>query len=344
MRPTINERDEKLLSSIVNPDSMLLGPALPSAAVLENLTERLQQNPGEFEPKAMRKVLFYIAQYTQPEQAARAIIPLATSREMDPLVRQDAINSLGLLPPEFADTPLATTLKEDREVSESNVLKALARAGDKNSFKALKSLEPTNNANVMKLRAYAETMIALRLGKKISADVEKRTLPTTSPFKFNSENADALKKTISSIEGKPFGLELNKDFGFSFDCAKYKHTILFNSNFKRGNLIKSISKAQLAGIIVMEDQASGRSLLRHSIILLPGKNATRVSVLRTNGEVALAGELRPDGDSYSLHLRDLGTEVRPIQVAGKITKDGIELSADVFQSIAKTKRTGIPLN
>ena len=63
MSPTINGRDEKVLSSIVNPDSMLLGPALPSATVLATLTERLQRNPDEFEPTALRKVLFYIAQY-----------------------------------------------------------------------------------------------------------------------------------------------------------------------------------------------------------------------------------------------------------------------------------------
>ena len=344
MNPTFNERDEKILASIINPESMLLGPASPSAAVLENLTERLKQNPNEFVPKAIGKALFYIAQTAHPEQAAKAIAPIANSKELDPLVRQHAINSLGLLPPEFADTPLATALKEDKEVRESIVLKALARAGDKNGLKTLKSLEPTTDAHIMKLRAYAETMIALRLGEKISADVERRTLPIATPFKFNEENVDTLKETINSIEGKPFGLELNKEFGFSFDCASCKHTILFNSNFKRGGLISSISRAQIAGIIVMEDKASGRSVLRHSIALLPGKNVTRVSVLRTNGEVALSGELRPDGDSFSLYLRDLGTEVRPIQIGGKIRNDGIELNADAFWSVAKRKLTGIPIN
>jgi len=341
---TLSKRDESMIASIMNPDSMLLGPAIPNAAVLENLTERLNKNQKQLANKAVRKALFYIAQAAKPEQAAPVIISIANNKDLDPGVRRDAINALGLLPPEFADRPLAAALKEITGVNQSIVLKALARAGDTNSLKTLKSLPPTTDTSVTKLRAYAETMIALRLGEKISADTERKTLPRTAPFKFNAENSDTVKQTINSIAGKPFGLKLNQELGFSFDCAHCKHTILFNSNFKRGAFLKSMTKAQIAGIIVMDDQASGRNLLRHSILLRPDKNIMRVSVLRTNGEVALAGELRPVGDSLTVHLRDLGTEVRPIQVSGTISNDEIRFQAEAFYSVPKTKLTGIPIN
>lgn len=344
MNPTLKDRDEKIVASIINPESMLLGPTSSSLAVLEYLTEQLNKKPNELAPKAIAKSLFYIAQSGQPEQAAKVLIPIANNKELDPLVRQDAINSLGLLPSKFADSSLATALIEDNNINESIVLKVMAMAGNKDSLKALRSLNSATNDRTMKLRTYAETMITLRLGEKISDNNALRSLPKTIPISFNREDLSSLKQTINSIEGKPFGLEFNEEFGFSFDCASCKHTILFSANFKSDDLIKSIHQSQICGIIVMDDKASGRSVVRRSILLHPDKKTTRVSVLRTDGKVALAGELRPDGDNLRLFLRDLGTEVRPIQVSGIISNDKIELNADTFWSVAKTKLTGIPIN
>jgi hypothetical protein len=340
----LSKRDESIIASIINPDSMLLGSAFPSAAVLENLTERLKKNKKEFATKSIGKALFYIAQAAHPEQAASAITSIANNKDLDLEVRQDAISALGLLPPEFADGPLAAALKESAGVTESIILKALARAGDKTGLKTLKSLQPSTNASLTKLRAYTETMIALRLGETISAEAERKTLPRITPFKFSEENIETLKKTIDSIEGKPFGLTFNQEFGFSFDCASCKHTILFNTNFKSGAFLKSITQAQIVGIIVMEDQARGRNILRYSILLRPDKNTSRVSILRTTGEVALCGELRSTGDYLTLNLRDLGTGVRPIQVSGTISNDEIKINAETFNSVTKTKLNGIPIN
>ncbi len=340
----LNERDKDIIASIENSESILLGSAHPSSEAIESLTERLKQNHNEFAPEAIGKILFYISRSEQPEQAADAMASIVNSKDLDPIVRQDAISALGLLPPEYADLPLAAALEESNDIKESIVLKALARAGDKAGLKKIKSLPPTANTRLLNLRAYAETMIALRLGETISRDVERMTLPKTTPFKINEENIETLKETIKGVEGKPFGLTFNEDLGYSFDCANCKHTILVNANIKRGALLRTTAQSQIAAIIVMEDKERGRHVLRHSVLLRADKKKTYVSVLRTNGEVALAGELRPNGDNLELYLRDVGTVVRPIQISGKISNDQVEIKAEAFSSLAKVKLTGLPIN
>jgi len=307
------------------------------------LAEQLDQ-PNELDPYAIRKALFYIVQFAPPERAAKTIIPIASNHDLDSKVRSDAVSALGLLPPKYADLTLASLLQNHSGIKESTILQALARAGDKTGLQALKALPPTSNSRLMALRAYAETMISLRLGEKPSATAERLAIPGATRFKLAAEDAKSLEKIVARVEGRPFDLDFSRELGFSFDCAGCKHVILFNAHIKRGAILEVADKRLIAGVVVMEDGATGRFVLRHSILLRPAKSKIRVSVLRTNGEVALAGELRASKNGFEMFLRDLGTEVQPMQIRAKISNDAIEMDAEAFSSVKKRKLTGSPLN
>ena len=217
----------------------------------------------------------------------------------------------------------------------------MAQTGGSASLKALQS---TTEGSTSAMRAYAETMIALRLNKKPSRNAEMQMLPRATPFKLKPATSTSLKQAINSIEGLPSGMKINFELGFTYECGTSKHTILFDAQFKRGEYVKTLSAAKIVGVIVMNKGGNGRQVVRHSIVVTPDKASSRISVVRSDGVIAMAGEVKPEGKGLRLFLRDLGSEPLPVHINGLITERDVVLDADAFQSVTQTKKTGIPLN
>ncbi len=303
-----------------------------SQATIDYFTAQLHQNPKELPPMTVHKALLHIAQSAEPESAALVLSRIASDRQLDMEVRQDAISALGLVPSEHADRHLSVALNEANNDREAVTLRAMVLSGGEQSLKALRRLIPSHNTQLMRLRAYAEMMIALRLKKDVSTQVQHTTFLSPKPLKIVGLSDSAIRNTLESIEGKPPMMTFSEEIGFSLNCINGRHTLLFNAAFRRGALIKHCMASQIAGIIVVEDRNTRRNVLRYSILFQQDQAHTRVSVVSTTGEVALTGELYPEGDGLDVLLRDVGTEIGPIQIGGIVRDNYIELNAEVYNS------------
>ena len=103
MYPVLNPRDDRIIGSIINPDSMLLGPARPSESALDHLAERLKKNITELTSESISKALYYVSRSSRPELSASVLIPIASNPDISKRNRREATNALGELPTRFAD-------------------------------------------------------------------------------------------------------------------------------------------------------------------------------------------------------------------------------------------------
>jgi hypothetical protein len=339
----VHEHDTKTDSSTSTLSGSPSRKTSAGQATIEYFTAQLHQHPKELPPMTVHKALFYIAQSAEPESAALVLSRIASDKQLDAEVRRDAINALGLIPTEFSDEHLSIALKEANHDRETAALRAMALSGGMQSLKALRRQMPIHNTEIMRLRAYAEMMIALRLKKDASTQVQRTTFLKPRPLKVVELSDSAIRDTLDSMEGKPPMMTFSDEIGFSLNCINGKHTILFNATFRRGALIKHCMASQIAGVITIEDKHTRRHVLRYSILLQQEKDCTRVSVVSTTGEVALTGELYPEGDGLDVLLRDVGTEIGPIQIGGIVRDNYIELNAEVYNS-AQDKRDARSIN
>jgi hypothetical protein len=334
-------RRETLLKSVLDPGRMTLGPAALDSEGLDQLVAALESVAADDNNKDIANALRCIAEGRPGKESARLAARFLLDPDADQALKRQAASALARMPGDEADDALSQALASADPSEEAPLLQALATAGSAKGLKAIRDLPRTQSARLKNLRAYAETALAFRTGDKVEAETERLMFPSSSPLRIQRETPEALAAIVGALEGRPFGLDFGADIGFSFDCAGKKHVMLLNRDVEPGKFLDALrGERKIVGIIAMEDGARGAYKMRRAIFLRPERGGARLSIVSPVGEVVMAGSLRDDGDSMALELRDMVTERSPINVTGRVTKDDLELSAEVFVEAARPKQTG----
>ena len=272
------------------------------------------------------------------DATAEALAAVAGDSELASGIRREAVALLGEVPARAAARALARLLRAGDPDMEFTIVEALAKVGDAAAEKTLASLPKTDWAPLARARAFARTAILYRLGGKGADQAERAVLPRGAPLPIRRLSPTAAAKKAGTLRGATWGVRVQPELGFSFRCGA-EHVLLLDEGLRQGQLVRDLlSRPRLAGLIAMDDRASGTFVTRRLILTRPEGKTVRVSVVRPSGEVALLGQLQPAGKGLALRLRDHGGERLPIEVEGLVTEEDVTLRGRIFAETAAPKR------
>lgn len=308
--------------------------AQDAAAVRALLLGEDRGRAGVSIERAMRAVAFA----DPSEETARALAAVLADAAAGDGARLAAAALLGDIPGETSSNALSSLLGAANAELEFAAVRALAKVGDAKAATAIAALLQPSSEPIKRAGDFARTVIHYRLEARVERSVEQSVMPRGTALPFTAQPAEAIAATIAAIRGSSYGIALNGELGFAFRCAGVRHALLFERGLTRGQLIRDLrARPRIAGIVAMEDRASGHFLARRVVLTRPENEAVAVSVVRPDGVVALYGSARPNGEGLFLQLHSHSERV-PTQIDGRITDDGLVLRGRSFRADAVEKR------
>ena len=214
------------------------------------------------------------------------------------------------------------------------VIKSLGKIGSAESLRRLDSLPETASGLDRKLADFARMTIAFREGSD-----DRDSMLRSQPLEVIE--ADRVTEIVRKIWGPTYGVDLNREVGFTVYCGRSPLSILVNSELKRGSWLETLrSRPLIAGIVTAKESEVERFSVRNLLMTKPTETGFAIVATRTGGDVVFAGKAEPEGDGFRLSVRDVGPEATQTEIAGIVTNDSVELNLHTWRGTARSKKRG----
>ena len=249
-------------------------------------------------------------------------------------VRVSAAANLGVLGTEAGEKALLASLETEDPFVRREVIKSLGKIGSAESLRRLDSLPETASGLDRKLADFARMTIAFREGSD-----DRDSMLRSQPLEVIE--ADRVTEIVRKIWGPTYGVDLNREVGFTVYCGRSPLSILVNSELKRGSWLETLrSRPLIAGIVTAKESEVERFSVRNLLMTKPTETGFAIVATRTGGDVVFAGKAEPEGDGFRLSVRDVGPEATQTEIAGIVTNDSVELNLHTWRGTARSKKRG----
>lgn len=302
-------------------------------------------------PISRKRALGALARSDKSEETGALLARVLADRKRPARERAAAAAYLGLLGPALAEKPLLAALRaaqgEDEPLLRVEVIKALGEAGSKEALAALREIPPSDDDPAKRQLVLARIAVAIR-EQADGADVE--TLERDLQLRWITTeakplDAKAVRETQNAIGGSTFGVALNPEVGFAFDCGATQNVLFLNEDLKSGGFAQGLSRRpMIAGLVVSKAEDLQYFTLRWLLLTSPAKQGVRMILVRPTGEPAFEG-LAVTGDAKALRftLRDTAGERVSAAIDGEIADDAIRWSLRVRQEPPRGKLRPRPI-
>lgn len=305
---------------------------------------------GEIIPKVAidkKRAVNVLARSERSVEAGEILASILSNTEELATIRVLAALNLSLMPPEVAERALLQNLASDDEIVRSEILRSLGRIGTADGLAYLKELPIQDNEYTQRQLSFAKLAISFR---SASEDQDAQDVLNTLGIRRTTLAAKPVERKrvqeyINAIGGSTYGINLSPNIAFELSCGKIRHFLFLNDEIRRGAFINSIhSRAMIAGLVAMKEQGVMYLATRYLVLTLPVETGVDVIVTGTSGNVAYAGEARPDGDRLRIEMRDVGCDRAPMQIRGFLSNDDIHLNLRIWRGITRIKKHGEPIH
>ncbi|MEO0632756.1 MAG: hypothetical protein AAFY52_01320 [Pseudomonadota bacterium] len=261
-------------------------------------------------------------------------------------LRAQAAANLGRIPSAAATKGLVSALAGAPARTQVAILTALARVGTRDALASVTRLDAPEGSRVAEIRDFAATMIAVRSGVPLPKGAEDAVLPKGTAIKTRAETAKTAKSVIAALADAGYDTPLTTERALSYTCGDTRHVVLFSENLTGAKAADALRRqSMVAGIVACDDRSAHRFIARFIIVTHPEKSGVRVSLVTPSGEVAFLGALQPDADGQALRLSDHGATRTPLEVTGRLGKDGgFAVDLVSFNGRTRDKLTGEPVD
>jgi hypothetical protein len=336
--PPLTPRFERVLAL----DGPTFGRPRPTPEELEAIRGVLAEGASAAARLKLARAMAIAVDSAPDTKTAWLIARILMDDDADAALRRQAAALLGDIGLRGASKALAEALVDAGPGLETVLLQSLAKCGDADAARAIAARPKTRSARLARLRDFARATIAYRSGAPVDERAERALLPIGTPLAVGRPSAQEATAVIDRLRGSSYGLRLDPEQAYSFQCGNSRHLVLLASELGRGRLAAALAARQrIAGIVAMQDEKGSTTYLaRRLIVTRPGRNGIDVAVVGTDGEPDLLGSLRTEGQRLAIGLRSHGAARTPIVVDGFADDSGLMLDVRVFGGGASVKRSG----
>jgi len=287
-----------------------------------------------------------ITALTRSESSAEVtdiLTAILSNRDETESNRSLAAHGLSAMPVAIAEKNLLKNLIDENSLVRAEIIKSLSRIGTDAALEQLNKLRFPGELDVQQQLSLAKLLISMRTNPdEISPGKVREILGIAyADQKTKTIKAKELKPLITQLGSRNFGVSLNTNVGYVFNCAGPTHYLLLNAELKQGKFIGSLQrKALIAGIVVASTDGLAHSTPRYIVLTLPTKTGIEVIVTRVNGEAIYNGIVSKSDNILMGNLRDIGIERTPTQIEVTINDSAIDISSRLWRGIAKNKKPG----
>ena len=317
-------------------DIAVLGPA--DVALLRRILA------GEHDPGyavSLKRAWGALVRSDPSPETGRLLGRALADRDRPPRDRLAAAVYLGLLPPAAAEAPLLAALPSASGPLRIEILKSLGQVGTARALAQLDRIKADDKDVAKRPLAFARLAIALREGK---ADRGVGRMGDALGIAWRQTTARALdprqvRQVQAAFRGPAYGVALDPDMGWRFDCGRRRHVVLLNRALKRGSLVGDLARTgMIAGLVVAQGEKGLKHFtLRWLLLTNPARDGIHVALVRPSGEPAFAGRAVAEGSTLAFTLRDTGRERTPVEISGKVTARDIGWTLRVWTGAVREK-------
>lgn len=276
-------------------------------------------------------------------EAGEILAGILSNTEEPAEVRVVAAINLTLMPAEISEKALLRNLTSENEFVREGVIKSLGRIGTAEGLDRLQALPVPEDEYNQRQLAFAQMVIGMRSGASVP-DVSGLLGIRWTSHNMRAIEGRSFQESIDSIWGSTYGIALNPEIGFEVSCGRMSHLLFLNAEIKRGALVSSVrSRVMIAGVIALREEGVKHSSIRYLLLTIPSEGGVDVIIVRTNGQVAYAGEARSDGEVLRLGMRDVGLERTPTEIEGLVSNDEVNVNLRIWRGATRTKKHGEPI-
>ncbi|MEM6760259.1 MAG: HEAT repeat domain-containing protein [Pseudomonadota bacterium] len=330
------------ISRYLAPDRTLFGLPRLDSAEIDSLRRFVQQAGRHAPALELGRAMRMLVANDRSDASVAALARVLGDADTTASLRAQAAANLGRIAGPAATKGLLAALPDAPARTQIAILTALARVGTQDALAAVTRLTAPPGTRLADMRDFAATLIAVRAGIDIPKGAQNAVLPKTTAIKTRAETAKTARSVITALADAGFDTALTPERALSYTCEDTKHVVLFAEPLAGARAAAALQRhSMIAGIVACEDRAAHRFVARYIIVTQPERAGVRVSLVTPNGAVAFVGGLTPDEDGQALRLSDIAATGTPLDVTGRLHKDGaFALDLRTLTDRKRPKRTG----
>lgn len=334
----LSPRMQKVLAQ----DGPHFGRPRPDAQELRGLQRLLAEGAPAARQWHLARAMSIVADNAPTPETAALLGAILQDGAAEVSLRRRAAALLGDMPGRTTSRLLVGALTAGPATLESTLLGALAKAGDEQAAQAIAARPRTVSAALQRRRDVARALILVRTGSMVDTSADRALMPIGRPLAIRQLAAEEAAVAIRGYRGSSFGVQLQAQQAWGFDCGGLRHLVLLSGDVPLGQLARALGERhRIVGVVAMQSERGATSYTtRRLIVARPGLDGIDISVLDSAGEVELVGSLKPQGDGHALLLRSHARSRNSVEVEGHLGPRGLELSARLFSGGSSVKATG----
>jgi hypothetical protein len=269
------------------------------------------------------------------------------NRDEERRFRTVAAISLGRIASSVAEEILVRNLSPRDELPFSEILLSLGRIGGPRALEAIHALELNPRAPATATAAFAETLIAHRLGLPghdlpLPAETEILEIAAarTRPIEFTPMDSERAREVMDAMRRHPYGIAFDVASLTKIQCAGETHVLCLNSEFLGQAVTRLTRRHAVLALLALQSTETGDYSVSHVILSRPSGEDGALTIMahRCSGILALFGTARVSDARNKFELRSVRRPgAQAILVKGEIEDSRVTI-ARAITSIERARR------